>query len=919
MTKILLVFLVLLSVCSRGSAESFTLITRDSYGDDWNGGVLTITNAETDGVAVSSTGPQNGCIYAPPGNTCERTETINLECGTFSAQQSGSEYNGEVSWVIKGADGETVAEASSTSSATFSTCGITAAPTPTPPVTPVGEMPPRLAVSGMCSESQIADGLYSPIAKTNSGRWYYRSENDYFLYWDPNCSGGNGWFNSEANTWRFASSEPSTTADDNLDGLGDCADNGHISSIDMSPPTGTKSWTVLCPSPQDIPISIVPVVDHNIATAQELYHKISEGGNSIMNSGGQALLNAGEYKCSPCELDHTMFKTNALSGGLICKSEDLSCVLDGEDTRRVLWVYGTGSSVLKLKGLRFFRGKDLNSYGGGLLVHNGASVNVEFCSFESCHAGMGGGISVYGSSSLIVHATIFEGNTAGSTGDDINNSGVAAFYDTCPTGWVGKPEKGSSLDSSGIQLFGIANSFSIGSCSVCPLGKEGASSWYDLSSASTCQTCVLGKFRSENEASCTVCSAGKYNNDAGTAASLHETCQNCPAGTHLSDEATNVDLHDSDTDCSTCEAGQYSPEAAEVCTDCAPGKYIADDGNENERHAAVTDCTDCEAGKYNEEEGARSCSLCREGKYLDTTGATSETQCKLCPEGKYNDDDGLTTDCYDCDLGKFAPSTGYRDCDDCVTGTYAADEGSSDCDQCEEGKHANVTGSKACFDCELGTFAENKGAVVCTLCVGGKYSDRGATVCNECVNGTYSNPGAATCDTCNHTEGFISHARNGDGNNACEYCGIGKYADLPTHKCKPCQHGTYSVGGVNQCLECEPGKFNLNDGASSCSPCEPGSVPDGTTGCTICTAGKYAAFGTTECTDCNGAGQYSNQDGSAACLTAPAGMKPTDNRDNVESCLPGTYSVGGADACSNCGSGETSEEGAAGCSKCTTC
>lgn len=44
--------------------------------------------------------------------------------------------------------------------------------------------------------------------------------------------------------------------------------------------------------------------------------------------------------------------------------------------------------------------------------------------------------------------------------------------------------------------------------------------------------------------------------------------------------------------------------------------------------------------------------------------------------GKYNDGVGLSTDCYDCQKGKYAPTTGYESCRDCITGTYASELGS---------------------------------------------------------------------------------------------------------------------------------------------------------------------------------------------------------------------------------------------------
>jgi hypothetical protein len=113
---------------ARRTTEAFTVITRDSFGDAWNGGTLSITNSATSEVVATSTGPENGCNYSPPGNTCERTETVNLDCGSFSALISGGSYPDERSWLIKNSAGTTVAEAGGTDSATFigpcASCGL---------------------------------------------------------------------------------------------------------------------------------------------------------------------------------------------------------------------------------------------------------------------------------------------------------------------------------------------------------------------------------------------------------------------------------------------------------------------------------------------------------------------------------------------------------------------------------------------------------------------------------------------------------------------------------------------------------------------------------------------------------------------------------------------------------------------------
>lgn len=82
----------------------------------------------------------------------------------------------------------------------------------------------------------------------------------------------------------------------------------------------------------------------------------------------------------------------------------------------------------------------------------------------------------------------------------------------------------------------------------------------------------------------------------------------------------------------------------------------------------------------------------------------------------------------------------------------------------------------------------------------------------------------------------------------------------------------------------------------------------------------YAEFSATECLECNGLGQYSDDDGAAVCSNAPGGYKPNAHRTGVTPCPPGRFSIGGATDCSTCVAGEfASSEGAVGCTKASTC
>lgn len=100
--------------------ETFTIITRDSYGDSWGGGVLSLTDDDTGEVVATSNGPPNSCRYNLP-DTCERTETFTLYCGSYSTSMFGGAYPEDRSWFIKDSSGSTAAHGYVLSSASFST------------------------------------------------------------------------------------------------------------------------------------------------------------------------------------------------------------------------------------------------------------------------------------------------------------------------------------------------------------------------------------------------------------------------------------------------------------------------------------------------------------------------------------------------------------------------------------------------------------------------------------------------------------------------------------------------------------------------------------------------------------------------------------------------------------------------------
>ena len=140
------------------------------------------------------------------------------------------------------------------------------------------------------------------------------------------------------------------------------------------------------------------------------------------------------------------------------------------------------------------------------------------------------------SSTVDVFGTLFSGNTASSSGDDIYNLGTVTIHSTCPAGYEGSSAaQGGALNTAG-TIGGPLFSFS--GCTVCPAGGYSASPGSD----------------------CVACPAGSVLTDANPSPNRHDhddDCSACPAGTTLLDEATDISLHDSTDDCDeVCPAGK---------------------------------------------------------------------------------------------------------------------------------------------------------------------------------------------------------------------------------------------------------------------------------------------------------------------------------------------------------------------------
>jgi hypothetical protein len=193
-----------------------------------------------------------------------------------------------------------------------------------------------------------------------------------------------------------------------------------------------------------------PVID-------DLGGRVDNQGNSIIDNGGTVVLAAGVYNCScgTCAgptsgSSNNMIHTKSLNGEVKCTLDDAnSCIMDGEESRRIIEVIGTGSGKLSITAVTFKNGKAQS--GGGILISTretspfNAQVDLKLCVFSSCQSRSeySGGGAIYTPSSgyieVNIYGTSFMGNTAVGDGDDILSTASpdrdpsTTIYNTCPS------------------------------------------------------------------------------------------------------------------------------------------------------------------------------------------------------------------------------------------------------------------------------------------------------------------------------------------------------------------------------------------------------------------------------------------------------------------------------------------------------
>ncbi|GMI02681.1 hypothetical protein TrVE_jg6925 [Triparma verrucosa] len=517
-----------------------------------------------------------------------------------------------------------------------------------------------------------------------------------------------------------------------------------------------------------------------------------------------------------------------------------------------------------------------------------------------------------------------------------------------------------------------------GSCEVCAMGKYNDEDGLVADLHAGCTDCPVGKYNEfpaeleqyhNSPDDCEICDSGTYNDFQGAT-----TCKNCEGGKSSAPGASACGSCPAGYYCDDalgggapqpCSAGSYTDGTHSSCQTCTKGYRCP--GGMNQQicppgsHQDLTGqyhCKECAEGTFSRLAGSEECSICPEGFFCPKNSA-SPIQCGTvglyCPEGSSTVSPAASGHYTTPENGGATMRTGQAACEmghACVAGVKTV---------CQGGSYGDEVGAFGCKSAPPGYRPSDDHTGV-VLCAAGKFSGGGLAYCQDCAEGTFSGQGALTCsaksicppghkvvvqstvvsDTvCGLCE--AGTASMGGSASSCVKCdGEGEYTDVegrftcmvaaaghkPTSDrtaVEKCPAGRYSVGGTTECAQCEDGKTSQEGavGCDICLACEPGKhmhllcTPTAGTVCVDCGKGTASTLaGQGSCSFCDGNGQYADEEGLAACKTAPAGYKPNVYRNGIEKCAAGKFSVGGATECTVCEKGKFSAEGAFGCGPC---
>ena len=401
---------------------------------------------------------------------------------------------------------------------------------------------------------------------------------------------------------------------------------------------------------------------------------------------------------------------------------------------------------------------------------------------------------------------------------------------------------------------------------------------------------------------CVACKSGFYKSLSDGSSCLPCTSI-CNAGYELN-QACSTSVNPT---CISCKSGFYkSLNDGSPCLPCTSMCNAGYEFNQACNPLVNPICVSCQAGFYKSLNDGSSClpctSLCNAGYELNQACNTLlNPTCVSCQTGFYksiNDGSPCLPCINNCGAGSYltslCSSINNPTCAYCPANTANPNMFSvfqSACITCPNGAISAI-GSATCVQCPLGTATF--GNINCTQCDKGTYADNtGSITCKQCPSSTFNN-------------NFASISLS-----ACIMCPVGYISSAGSNSCTACPVGTYGINIINIninniCLPCLAGHYNNLTGQTECTPCNAGSANINTnsilsTSCIDCLPGTYSLDGADKCLNCP-AGTSSYLSGTIICaLNLPGTFTSSNGSTNATKCQPGYYSdIYGATNCTPC-------------------
>ena len=451
----------------------------------------------------------------------------------------------------------------------------------------------------------------------------------------------------------------------------------------------------------------------------------------------------------------------------------------------------------------------------------------------------------------------------------------------CAAGQYSPQSTTACADCSPGSITGIGDASSATSCTGCVAGRYSATSIDDA-----CTECVAGEFAAAQATSCTPCDAGSTTDTLSNGGGA--SCTACTAGQYSAS---------SQLECVACQRGRYSANVgATACDACSAGQFgqlrgapSAEDGcqacglGQHSESAAIV-CVACVAGQVDGDSNPSTpCTSCQPGSY----SGCGTTACSECAAGFADLDTNPGTPCTSCQDGSSWAATGANSiatCEPCAAGWVDHDRDSlTSCTICPAGTQSGLTGVECTLCTELGLIDEDmdpstsctapdgslvctqecpvgyedldcRAATPCTACTAGMFSEGGVneidasgSQCKACAPGMFAPQGSLQSDCAVCPSGYADEDANAW--TECTACGAGKFTALSVNL-------TFVDTGASHCTLCPPGRVDSDsDSSTDCVDCPAGRANQhiGSTAeadCTQCSAGKWAAGGLRECTEC---------------------------------------------------------------------